>query len=81
MKTLSLYVYNKDTHRTMISASPDDDRIRTFFSLLLERYSMAWAITFVSASSWFDESVSKSNISMLLSLLQTSSLEIRISSL
>ena len=65
----------------MISASPDGDRIRTFFSLLLERYSMAWAITFVSASSWFDESVSKSNISMLLSLLQTSSLEIRISSL
>ena len=35
MKTLSLYVYNKDTHRTMISASPDGDRIRTFFSLLL----------------------------------------------
>ena len=44
----------------MISASPDGDRIRTFFSLLLERYSMAWAITFLSASSWFDESVSKS---------------------
>ena len=50
MKTLSLYVYNKDTHRTVISASPDGDRIRKLFSLLLDRYLMAWAITFVLTS-------------------------------
>ena len=57
MKTLSLYVHNKDTQRTIISASPDGDHIRTFFSMLLERYSMVWAITFVSAPSWFDKNV------------------------
>ena len=77
MKNLSLYVYNKNTHRTMISASPEGDRIRIFFLLLLGRYSMAWALTFVSASSWFDKSVSKLQYFNTIKLSATSSLELQ----
>ena len=77
MKNLSLYVYNKNTHRTMISASPEGDRMRIYFLLLLGRYSMAWAITFVSASSWFDKSVSKLQYFNTIKLSATSSLELQ----
>ena len=49
--------------------------------MLLGRCSMAWPITFVSASSWFDKSVSKLHYFNTVKLSATSSLEITISSL